>query len=178
MLVTGDFPPLRVSSVAIRVPKNRVLAFLAILLVGALMLLCRMTVLRPSLEETLNVFWLGLATGSFIAWICRRDAASRSRTLGLLALVSVFALLFPVISPTDDLAQPLDNDACTTQLVLSGIKAEKHVAAGAGVPAAVVFQPSILPTQQRRAEIVTFSSARSLSNAIRFATGNHSPPHP
>ena len=163
---------------AIRIPKHRVLASAAIVLIGASTLLCRMTLPRPSLEAVLNLLWLGLALGSFTAWIRRPSPAPRSRSLELLALVAAFALLFPVISPADDLAQPFENDACTTQLVVSGLRAEKHLAAAAGLTASVVPPFAFLPAQQRRVESVSICATKLLPSVSQHASGNHSPPQP
>jgi hypothetical protein len=164
--------------VAIRVPKDRLLAFVAIVLTGASIPVCRAIPVTPSLEVALNLLWLGLVLGSFTAWICRRRPVLRLRRLELLALVFVFALLFPVISPSDDLAQPLENDGCTTQLVVGVLKAEKQVAATACLPFSVMPKSPFLPALQSRTEIVTLPSAKSLPSATGHATGNHSPPHP
>ncbi len=137
---------------------------------------CRTAALRPSLEVGLNLLWFGLALGSFTAWIGRCNPRGRPRRLELLSLAFVFALLFPVISPSDDLAQPLDDDACTTQIMISGLKAEKHFAAPVrpsqtATPAVLLF-----PTLLRNADIVTLPAVRPLPNAVSHATGNHSPP--
>ncbi len=155
--------------------KNRLLAASAIALIAAAPFLWRMTGLQPSLEVVLNLVWLVLVLASFGAWGCRRPAP-RPRHLELVTLVFVFALLFPVISPSDDLAQPLDDDACTSQLVISGLKAEKHTPAAVGLPESALPVLSFVPMLARSIEIAVPPAMRSFPAAIGHASGNHSPP--
>jgi len=53
------------------------------------------------MELLLNLVWVVLAVAALCAWGCRRgEAQSRSQ---LIAVICLMALLFPVISATDDL---------------------------------------------------------------------------
>ncbi len=161
---------------AIRVSRDRLLASSAIVLSASASLLWRAAALRPSLEVLLNLLWVGLALGTLGAWACRRGPAIHSHRLELLSLVFVFALLFPVVSASDDLAQPLDDDACTTQAMVSGLKAEKHVAASLHQPLSALPALPFLSTLVRSPEAVAGPAAKSLPVAMGQATGNHSPP--
>jgi hypothetical protein len=60
---------------------------------------------KTQMELLLNVFWLFIAAGALGIWILqwRRGARRRGLALPLCALGCVLALLFPVISATDDL---------------------------------------------------------------------------
>jgi hypothetical protein len=172
----GSFHRKRVGPVAITAPKDRLLASSAIALIAAAILLCWVGGVRPSLEVVLNLLWLGLASATLAAWLCRCTPVRRSRRLELLALLFAFALLFPVISPSDDLAQPLDDDACTAQMVLSVLKAERHFPATVGLPEAALRPLPFLPTLVWSTEITAGHPAKLLPSAISHATGNHSPP--
>ncbi len=156
--------------------KDRFLACSAIALMAAAIQVCRAAALRPSLELLLNLLWFSLAVASFTAWVSRRNPDGGSRRLELLSLVFVFALLFPVISPSDDLAQPLDDDACTTQVLISGLKAEKHLAAPLHRPQSALLALPFLPTLARSPEAVAGPAVKSLPSVVGQATGNHSPP--
>ncbi len=78
------------------------------------------------MELALNAFWLLVALASFLLWWRRKPHAARGRrqlcdSLRRLAtLACALALLFPVISVTDDLhgEQPLAEDSSTSQRVL------------------------------------------------------------
>jgi hypothetical protein len=74
-------------------------------------------------ENLLNFCWLLLALAALAAWL--RLAAHRRRAgLGLIALLCILALMFPVISATDDLhpaAQAIEDSSRRTQRGLSAI---------------------------------------------------------
>jgi hypothetical protein len=76
-----------------------------------------------TLEACLNVLWALIALGAFVRWIALRNSGRRSRLSGFISLTFVLALLFPVISANDDLAQfDLINDAKTSQSITVDLK--------------------------------------------------------
>ena len=75
------------------------------------------------MENFLNYCWLLLALAALSAWL---GLASRRRrtSLGLIALLCVLTLMFPVISATDDLhpvAQAIEDSSRRTQKALIAI---------------------------------------------------------
>jgi hypothetical protein len=62
------------------------------------------------MELLLNLVWVAISAGALLAWISlsRSSYSQRAGTLrGLMVLVCILALLFPVISITDDLSQTI-----------------------------------------------------------------------
>jgi hypothetical protein len=56
------------------------------------------------MENFLNFCWVLLALAALLAWLCHAaDVRRRRQPLQVAALVCVLALMFPVISATDDL---------------------------------------------------------------------------
>jgi hypothetical protein len=130
-----------------------------------------------TLEASLNVLWVVLAVGAFVHWTAPASSRLRSRLSRLISLVFVLALLFPVISADDDLAQlDLINDAKTSQAITLDLKSHSQPATAAplnplALPASA-FVVSLFPHFE-----LVFAPARGLSVATPGATtGNHSPP--
>lgn len=140
--------------------------------------------LRPwahmTLEGSLNVLWFLLALGALARWRAPEGSSGRSQLLGLVSLVFILLLLFPVISANDDLAQrDLINDARTSHSITAVLKNEKqlsHVAPtgllGRPMPLAAqtpVIDPAIYELISEPAHVESVAAAGN-------ATGNHSPP--
>jgi hypothetical protein len=130
-----------------------------------------------TLEASLNMLWVVLAVGAFTHWTAPGSRLAW-RSSGLISLVFVLALLFPVISADDDLARlDLINDAKTSQAITLDLKSHSQPATSAVLlnpPAllASAFVVSLFPHFE-----LVFEPARGLSVATPGATtGNHSPP--
>jgi hypothetical protein len=136
--------------------------------------------LRPwmhiTLEASLNLLWVLLTIGAFVHWAAP-GSRRRTQLSGLVGLVFVLSLLFPVISANDDLAQlDLMNDAKTSQSITTSLKGDKHLHS-AGLcdsPAALVNAIAcFLPvTSEFVSEPARLASVATPGDA----TGNHSPP--
>jgi hypothetical protein len=138
--------------------------------------------LRPwvhmTLEAALNLLWALLAFGALLHWVAPDTRKHCAHAAGLVTLVFVLSLLFPVISANDDLAQrDFLNDANTSQGIVSGLQSDKHLPVPGGLlrPAAIVAlqSPSFPPGDSgffsepdRAASVATPGDT----------TGNHSPP--
>lgn len=61
------------------------------------------------MELLLNLIWLALSVTALLSWICWRRGSSSENSVqmvrGLLVVLCIIALLFPVISISDDLSQ-------------------------------------------------------------------------
>ncbi len=151
-------------------------AITGLVLVALPVVLCSVVWAHITLETSLNLIWVLLAFGSFAEWVA--DRRHRARPSGLVSLVFVLSLLFPVISANDDLAQlDLINDAKTSQSIVSGLNNDKQLRGSAGLlgsPAVLAVKvPSFLPFTSE----FVFEPAPAASVAIAGdATGNHSPP--
>jgi hypothetical protein len=130
-----------------------------------------------TLEACLNLLWLLLAIGALTHWTGPDNSRCRAQLPGLISLVFILSLLFPVVSANDDLAQlDLINDAKTSQSITTSLKNDKQLHSIASLDSsAALVAPSacFLP--------VTFEfvsePARPASVATPGdATGNHSPP--
>jgi hypothetical protein len=137
--------------------------------------------LRPwahmTLEASLNLLWVLLACCALVRWL--GPAASRrcAHVRGLVTLVFVLSLLFPMISANDDLTQmDLLNDAKTSQSIVK-LQTDKHLTVLAGllglpiVPAvqSAFFLPGdsgFISQDDHAASVTTPGNT----------TGNHSPP--
>jgi hypothetical protein len=138
--------------------------------------------LRPwvhtTLEASLNLLWVLLTIGAFVHWAVPGSNRHRTQLSGLVSLVFVLALLFPVISANDDLAQlDLINDAKTSQLITASLENNKQLPCSAGVlglPAAAASQlaPSFLLISEIIPEPAHLVSVATPGDT----TGNHSPP--
>ncbi len=83
------------------------------------------------MELLLNLFWLLIAASALYAWSRRRDGvAARSH---LIALICLLALLFPVISATDDLhaMRPEIEDSASNRRAFRAGAADKAASPGA-----------------------------------------------
>lgn len=134
-----------------------------------------------TLEASLNLLWVLLAFGAFVRWVAPGGRRYRLHPPGLISLVFVLLLLFPVISANDDLVQlDLINDAHTSQCTTTSLKNDKQLTGWAGllgspaVPAVKVH--SFLPFLPLTSDFV-FEPVPAAWVAIPGnATGNHSPP--
>jgi hypothetical protein len=91
------------------------------------------------MELLLNLFWLLIAASALYAWNRRRDVvAARSH---LITLICVLALLFPVISVTDDLhaMRPEIEDAASNRRAVRAGNVDKAPSPG------VFHHPPALP---------------------------------
>jgi hypothetical protein len=138
--------------------------------------------LRPwahmTLEVSLNLLWVLLTVGAFVHWAAPGSSRRRTQLSGLVSLVFVLSLLFPVISANDDLAQlDLINDAKTSQLITASLESNKQLPSSAGVlglPVAAASQ--LAPFLPLASEFIP-EPARPASVATPGdTTGNHSPP--
>jgi hypothetical protein len=119
-----------------------------------------------------------LTVGAFVHWAAPGSNGRRSQLSGLVSLIFVLSLLFPVISANDDLAQlVLINDAKTSQLITASLESNKQLPGSAvllGLPAALASQS--VPSLPLASEFIP-EPARPASVAIPGdTTGNHSPP--
>jgi hypothetical protein len=130
-----------------------------------------------TLEASLNLLWLLLAIYALAHWVGPGASRRRAHLPGLISLVFILSLLFPVISANDDLAQLyLINNAKTSLSITTSLKNGKQLHS-AGLPdwsaALADLSACFLPVT---AEFVP-GSARPASVATPGeATGNHSPP--
>lgn len=137
--------------------------------------------LRPwvhmTLEASLNLLWVLLTVGAFVHWAAP-GSRRRTQLSGLVSLVFVLSLLFPVISANDDLTQlDLINDAKTSQLITASLKSNKQLPGSAGLLALPVAAASQLAPSLPLASEFIPEPARPASVATPGdATGNHSPP--
>ena len=130
-----------------------------------------------TLEASLNALWLLLAIGVLAHWVGSDGSRCHTHLPGLISLVFILSLLFPVISANDDLAQlDLINNAKTSLSITTSLKDQKQVhTAGLLDQSVSLAGPSacFLPVT---AELVS-ESARPTSVATPGeATGNHSTP--
>jgi hypothetical protein len=130
-----------------------------------------------TLEASLNVLWVVLAVGAFARWTAPGSRLP-CRSSGLVSLVFVLALLFPVISADDDLAHlELINDAKTSQAITLDLKSHSEPAtSAAALNPSALLAPAFVVSLFPHFELV-FEPARGLGVATPGATtGNHSPP--
>ena len=131
-----------------------------------------------TLEASLNLLWILLAIGALAHWLRPKRIRWRAHLPGLITLVFMLSLLFPVISANDDLAQlELINDAKTSQSFASSLKNDKQLPRSAGLlgsPATLAVQlASFLPVASQ----LVSEPAPAMSVATPGdTTGNHSPP--
>jgi hypothetical protein len=137
--------------------------------------------LRPwvhvTLEASLNLLWLLLAICALVYWSGPGGSRCRAHLPGLISLVFILSLLFPVISANDDLAQlDLINNAKTLQSITTSLKNQKqlHSAGLLDLSASLACRSAcFLPvTSEFVSEATRPASIATPGNA----TGNHSPP--
>ena len=130
-----------------------------------------------TLEACLNLLWLILAVGSLAHWVLPDRSRRCGHLHGLVTLVFVLSLLFPVISANDDLAQrELINDAKTSQSAISKQRTDRPLSGSPRLGSAVVptvYLASFLPVVS---EFVSEPAVAASVAAPGDATGNHSPP--
>jgi hypothetical protein len=138
--------------------------------------------LRPwahiTLEVSLNLLWVLLTVGAFVHWAAPGSSRRRTQLSGIVSLVFVLSLLFPVISAHDDLAQlDLINDAKTSQLIIASLESNKQLPGSAGVlglPAAAASQ--LAPSLPLASEFIPEPAHPASVATPGDTTGNHSPP--
>ena len=131
-----------------------------------------------TLEASLNLLWLVLAVGSLAHWLAPERTRRCHHLHGLVTLVFVLSLLFPVISANDDLAQQeLINDAKSSQSLVASLRTDKPL------PGTVwVLNSAVPPTihlasySPALADSVSEPSVAASVTVLGDATGNHSPP--
>jgi hypothetical protein len=131
-----------------------------------------------TLEASLNLLWAMLAVTTFLHWVAPNRRKCRTHWAGLVSLIFVLALLFPLISANDDLAQlDLINDAHTSQAITTSLKSDKHPADWAGVLALPATSNSVTGFCFPLASESVSEPAHAASVvAPGDTTGNHSPP--
>lgn len=137
--------------------------------------------LRPwahvTLEASLNLLWLGVAVAAFLQWALP-GGRRRVHVSGVISLIFALALLFPVISANDDLADlELINDAATSQAIATIVKSSKQlhtptILRDACPEIAPQFAFSLFLAPESVAEAASALSVVTPGGA----TGNHSPP--
>lgn len=100
------------------------------------------------MENLLNLCWVLLAVAALLAWRCQATHARAGQRRRLVALLCVLALMFPVISASDDLhpaAQAIEDSSKRTQKAWATIKSvATHVKYGPS-PAVLVQVPGVVP---------------------------------
>jgi hypothetical protein len=89
------------------------------------------------MEVTLNLIWLSIAlasAGAFVRW--RRGHSAREVRFGAIAIICTLALLFPIISATDDLI--------TDPSYVAELAAVRRTAFAAAVHLHIVVAPALL----------------------------------
>lgn len=130
--------------------------------------------------ESLNLLWLFVALAAFFQWVSPRIKSYRNRLplSGLVSLIFALALLFPVISANDDVAElELINDAVTSRSLATVFKSDKQLHTVAGLPDALPGTLSQFTFSVSLDSEFVAEPAFTLSVAIPGeTTGNHSPP--
>jgi hypothetical protein len=131
-----------------------------------------------TLEASLNVLWLLLAIGFLAHWVGSDGSRCRAHLPGLISLVFILSLLFPVISANDDLAQlDLINNAKTSLSITTSLNKNGKQLHSAGLLdwSAALADPSVcfLPVTP---EFVPKSVRPASVATPGDTTGNHSPP--
>lgn len=135
--------------------------------------------LRPcvhvTLEASLNLLWLLLAVTLFLRWAS--TAKHPCRVSGSLSLLFGLALLFPVISANDDVAElELINDAMTAQSFTTVFKNDKQITASAELSATAPQPLPVAISPILALDLITAPPATISVSAPGETTGNHSPP--
>lgn len=126
-----------------------------------------------SLWRALDLSWLLLAAAALSHAIFRRPGYGGCwRTL--LALTVALVVLYPIISPDDDLLLLiLPDDA---QTVVADATKQRHVAAPLNVQADDAALASLLVALPGFSHLVFEPQFRGAVVTVAYATGNHSPP--
>ncbi len=135
--------------------------------------------LRPNLHldfELLNLAWLMLAIAAFLRWLSLNRKSCGRGLASLISLIFALALLFPVISANDDVAEfELINDAATSQSVATAVQSDNQFHSSivlANTSQANGFAFSLFRTK----ELISQPASSSTVSTPGAATGNHSPP--
>ncbi len=146
-----------------------------LVLAALLFVICSVSWTHMTLEASLNLLWVLLASGAFVYWVTSGHRAPHVHTPGLVSLLFVLSLLFPVISANDDAQLDLINDAKTAQSV--SIETEKQLRSSAGLLGLPVELAITLPSFLPLIFEFAFRPVPAACVAILGdATGNHSPP--
>ena len=137
--------------------------------------------LRPwahlTVEASLNLLWVLLSLIAVLRWSSPSGRRNRRRLFALVTLIFVLALLFPVISANDDLAQQeLINDAMTAKSLSATFKADKQPHSCGEVAAARPTASSCLVYAHGAAEFIPQAASNQSVARPGETTGNHSPP--
>ena len=131
-----------------------------------------------TLEASLNLLWVLLAIGAFVHWTAPNSSGPRSRLSGLVSLVFILALLFPIVSADDDLVQlDLINDAKSSQSITLDLKSHSQLSNST----ALLVPPAILAAELAsslplHSELLSESAGPATVASPGDTTGNHSPP--
>ncbi len=135
--------------------------------------------LRPNLHldfELLNLAWLALGVTAFLRWLSPKRKSCARRLSSLISLIFALALLFPVISANDDVAEfELINDATTSQSLARVVQSDKQLHSSlllADTAQATRFAFYLFLTT----ESIWQPTSSSTVSTPGEATGNHSPP--
>ena len=95
------------------------------------------------MESLLNLCWLLLALAALLAWCCQATSTPAGQRPRLVALLCALALMFPVISATDDLhptVQAIEDSSKRTQKACAIKRVTSHVQhdTGLALPVATV----------------------------------------
>ena len=146
--------------------------------VAAAAVVCTFAIAPRSLEAILNGLWAALALGALAAWTLGERPRRYGRTLELVSLVFILALLFPIISPNDDYAlQVFAEDVSNTQSVAIVLKSDHAQPSTMQAPVPAAVAPGSFPalTLGLR-ELVSDAAVAAVLPRLRHARGNHSPP--
>jgi hypothetical protein len=131
-----------------------------------------------TLEAFLNVLWLSLALGTLVYWLTGGSTRSPSNRTGLVSLIFVIALLFPVVSASDDIAEmALINDAATSQSIIANLEHGTQLIGAVDGPGCLMTPtPELSSCFSVSFELFSETSFAAGAETPRHATGNHSPP--
>ena len=128
-----------------------------------------------TLEASLNLLWVLLSVIAVLRWSSPSGRRNRRRLAALVPLSFVLALLFPVISANDDLAQQaLINDAMSAKSLSATFKADKQLH-NCGEVSPPRRSASPRPVYGP-AECIPQAALNQSVATPGEATGNHSPP--
>jgi hypothetical protein len=94
-------------------------------------------------EIFLNLAWVVLAISLVAAWLCAENPTGHDRRVQLIAIAVLIAILFPVISVSDDLMaiqNPAETDNCLRRDHLT--PGDTHP-----LPAAAATEPPVILTE-------------------------------
>jgi hypothetical protein len=158
--------------------KDRLIGLGLLVLLTVPIAICTVPTAHTRLEAILNLLWILLAAGGFGHWLVQGGSRDRVN-LELASVVFVLALLFPVMSTSDDYAeQEFINDGKTSQSLISSLKSEKkqYTASTTLSASPAVTTAQFLSIAPRTFEFVSETAIPGNRAAVIHATGNHSPP--